>query len=261
MSRRPWMGFGSAGGARRGGASIAFFFDWDWARADREWNLALQARGGDVDPTYLMAYALQQWALGRLDAARDLAHRARMMDPLSPAFVAREADFLLQAGRLEEAASLYEKAIQRRPDDPRVYFGLGGRPLPQGRLDDAIEARRRGHLLQGDDGLRELLSAARGAEGYRQIEHATARLQIASLDARAASGGYVSPLDYARSWAMLGDRGLALRVPRGRVRGPRAGPRVSERRSRLGCHTRPAHVPRRGAPRRAALTGHGPVML
>ena len=197
--------------AHAAAASIAFFFDWDWARADREWNLALQARGGDIDPTFLMAYALQQWALGRLDAARDLAHQARMMDPLSPAFVAREADFCLRAGRLEEAAGLYEKAVREAPDDPRAYFGLAETRYEQGRFEDAIDARRRGHLLAGDGALRDVLSAARGADGYHQIERMTARLQIEALDARAAGGGYVSPLDYARACAVLGEKGCALR--------------------------------------------------
>jgi eukaryotic-like serine/threonine-protein kinase len=197
--------------AHAAAASIAFFFEWDWARADREWNLALRSRGGDIDPTFLMAYALQQWALGRLDAARDLAHRARLMDPLSPAFVAREADFCFQARRLDDAAGLYEKAIRDAPDDPRAYFGLADTRYEQGRFDEAIDARRRGHVLAGDTKLRDVLSAARGAEGYRQIEHATAEVQIASLDARAASGGYVSPLDYARSWAVIGDRGHAMK--------------------------------------------------
>ena len=135
--------------AHAAAASIAFFFEWDWARADREWTLALGARGGDLDPTFLMACALQQWAVGRLGAARDLVHRARLMDPLSPAFVVKEADFLVQAERLDEAGGLYAKAIRDAPDDPRAYFGLAEARDRQGRFDDAIDARRRAHLLAG----------------------------------------------------------------------------------------------------------------
>ena len=197
--------------AHAAAASIAFFFEWDWARADREWKLALGARGGDIDPTFLMACALQQWAIGRLGAARDPAHRARLMDPLSPAFVVKEADLLVQANRLDEAGGLYDKAIRDAPDDPRVYFGLAEARYRQGRFDDAIDARRRAHLLAGDGAMRDVLSAARGADGYRRIERAAARLQIESLNARAAGGGYVSPLDYARAHALLDDTSRALR--------------------------------------------------
>ena len=196
--------------AHAAAASIAFFFDWDWPRADREWNLALHVRGGDVEPTSFEAYALQQWALGRLDAALDLARRARMVDPLSPAFVVREADLLLQARRLDAAASGYEKAIWDAPEDPAAEFGLAEVRREQGRFDDAIGCRRRAHELAGDDALREAAAAARGAEGYRHLERLTARQQIASLDARAAAGGYVSPLDFARAHAVLEDKARAL---------------------------------------------------
>lgn len=54
------------------------------------------------------------------------------------------------------------------------------------------------------------MSKARGAEGYRQIEEATARGQLEALQGRAAEGGYVSPLDFARAYAQLGDRTRSL---------------------------------------------------
>jgi eukaryotic-like serine/threonine-protein kinase len=197
--------------AHAAAASVAFFFDWDWSLAEREWNTALRSHGGDIEPTFLTAYALQQWALGHLDAALDLARRARMMDPLSPAFVVREADLLFQARRLEAAAGLYEKAIRDTPDDPAAYFGLAETRREQNRFDEAIDCRRRAHGLAGDDGLREVLSTARGADGYLEIERMTARLQLELLGVRAAGGGYASPLDSARAYAALGDRDRALR--------------------------------------------------
>jgi serine/threonine-protein kinase len=196
--------------AHAAAAAIAFFFDWDWARADREWALALGSRGGDIEPTFITACALQQWALGRTRSACELAHRARMMDPLSPAFVVKEADFLLQAGQLESAAGLYEKAIREAPDDPRAYFGIGETRYQQGRYDEAILARRRGHLLADDALGAEVPPAARAAEAYRQMERIAARRQLEALDARAAAGRYVSPLDRARCHALLGDARAAL---------------------------------------------------
>ena len=56
-----------------------------------------------------------------------------------------------------------------------------------------------------------MLEAARGEDGYHQIE-ATAlkRLEIPRLQRRRAAGGYASPLDFARVYAQLGDRDLAL---------------------------------------------------
>ena len=196
--------------AHAAAASVAFFFDWDWPRADQEWRQALEAHGGDIDPSFLAAYALQQWALGDLDAARDLAHRARLMDPLSPGFLVREADLLFHARRWGEAATLYEKAIRDAPQDGGAYFGLAETRRAEGRFDEAIECRRLAHAHADDDALAETLATARGSDGYRQIELMTARAHLAALEARAAGGGYASPLDFARAHSVLGARTQAL---------------------------------------------------
>jgi serine/threonine-protein kinase len=197
--------------AHAAAASVAFFFDWDWPHADREWQQALEARGGDIDPSFLTAYALQQWALGKLDAAQDLAHKARLMDPLSPGFVVREADLLFHARRWEDASRLYAKAIRDAPENPEAYFGLAETRRAEGRFDEAVAYRRFAHARAGDDALGETLATARGADGYHQIELVTARVHLAALEARAAGGGYTSPLDYARAHAVLGARTQAFR--------------------------------------------------
>jgi hypothetical protein len=50
-----------------------------------------------------------------------------------------------------------------------------------------------------------------GAEAYHEIERASARGQLESLDRRVAGGGYVSPLDFARAHAQIGETDRALR--------------------------------------------------
>ena len=42
------------------------------------------------------------------------------------------------------------------------------------------------------------------------MERATAQLQLDELRARAMEGGYVSPLDFARAYAQLGDKARAF---------------------------------------------------
>ena len=53
--------------------------------------------------------------------------------------------------------------------------------------------------------LSAVFESARGEDGYRAIEHVSARLQLDELDARIAAGQYASPLDFARMYAALGD--------------------------------------------------------
>ncbi len=201
-------------------AAVALFYlQWDWTESEREWSLALQSRGGGILPNLLMAYALQEWALGRPGKALELARRARALDPLSLRLMVSEADYLFHAGQLDEAAKLYESAT-RMPQDasgegqaqvvPNAWLGLAEVRRAQGRFDEAIDARRRGDESPEDAGLRRAYATGHGAAGYREIETLAARLQLEALEQRSADGAYVSPLDFARTYAQLGERERAF---------------------------------------------------
>ena len=183
-------------------ASEAFFFNWDWAGAEREWKAAWQSPT-KVEPDLLIANALKRWALGRPYEALDLAREARKRDPITVGFKVREADFLVETGQLDAAMALYGESIRADAADPRAYFGLAEAKQRQGRFDEAIDIRRRGYAAAGDESLSDLLSAARGEQGYRTIDEASARSQLAALEERAAAA-YASPLDFARMHAVLG---------------------------------------------------------
>ena len=187
-------------------ASAAFYFNWDWAAAEREWRMAMDRPGEPMETGFLQARALELWAIGRVDEALRIAHQARERNP---AFAVIEADYLLHAGRLGEAGTLYQNAIRDEPGDPRAYFGFAEVRRAQGRFDEAIEARRRAHQVAGDDTLSDVLAKATGAAGYRQIEETTARLQVQDLENR-ATDAYVSPIELARAYAQLGEREKAL---------------------------------------------------
>jgi tetratricopeptide (TPR) repeat protein len=182
----------------------AFFFRWDWADAEREFRMAESLGGSNQDPDLLREWALHRWALGRIEEAIALARQAREVDPVSPGFAVALADYLLHASQLEEAADLYEEAIRDDPTDARAYFGLAEVRRLQVRFDDAIEARRRGHLAVGDDSLDETFRTAKGEMGYRRIEEAAVRRELEGLNERVQQA-YASPLDFARAYAQLGE--------------------------------------------------------
>jgi tetratricopeptide (TPR) repeat protein len=138
-----------------------------------------------------------------------------MADPLGLMWRLREAALLTQAGKLDAGAERYEKIIHDEATDARAYFGLAETRRAQNRLDDAIALIRRGSELDIQDGLLpdlldEALSSARGAEGYRQVEKVLAEIELENLRNRVAEG-YVSPLDFARVHARLGNKEEALR--------------------------------------------------
>jgi TolB-like protein/DNA-binding winged helix-turn-helix (wHTH) protein len=187
----------------------AFCNRWNWAEAEREFELALSA----AEPDVWMPCVLERWAVGRNDDALRLIRQALDVEPVSVVWRLKEADLLLQTGQVDTAGKLYESIIVDAREDPRAYFGEAEVRRAQERFDDAIALFRQGCLASGldDAALLKLLLDARGAEGYRNVEKMWARLELDVLADRAAAGKYTSPLDYARAHARVGDKNEAFR--------------------------------------------------
>ena len=188
----------------------AFLFDWDWTGAARARERFLALPVGDFDPQYLRAMAIEHWALGRPNEALLLARRTRELDPGSAYLAILEADYLLRTDQFDAAIALYEYAIAAESQNANAYFGLAEAKSRQGRFDEAIEARRKAHAVAGDDRLASVLAGAKGEAGYRRIDEAWVRLQLDALKERERTN-YVSPLDFARAYAQLGEKELAFK--------------------------------------------------
>ena len=87
---------------------IAFWYEWDWAAAERE-----SKRANELDPTYPAYYPL----------------------------------YLTATGRLEEAVKAQELVQQRLPLDLNVNLDLAGILLSAGRYDQSIEQTRKAREL------------------------------------------------------------------------------------------------------------------
>jgi tetratricopeptide (TPR) repeat protein len=148
------------------------------------------------------------WALGRKDDALRFAHDARKADPLSAALAVREADLLARYGQHTDAIALYERVIQDEPNDPRAYYGIAEALRLNRQFDDAIGARRQATIVDGGEW--PYGAELRGEAGYTRIERDEARRQLEQLQARAATGSYVSPLDLASAHARSGEDERAL---------------------------------------------------
>jgi serine/threonine-protein kinase len=189
---------------------VAFLFDWDWAGAERARERLLEIPIIDIDPQSLRPLAIEHWALGRPQEALRLARRSRELDPRSAYLAILEADYLLRADQFDAAIALYEYAIGVDPENLNAHFGLSEAKARQGRFDEAIEARRKAHEVAGDDRLQTAFTGAKGEAGYRRIEEAWVRLQLETLKERERTK-YVSPLDFARAYAQLGEKDLTFK--------------------------------------------------
>ncbi len=190
--------------------AIALLFDWDWAGAETARRRFLASPVGDFDPQFARAMAVELWALGRPTEALQLARRTRELDPRSPFLAILEADYLLRSDQFDAAIALYEYAIQVDVQNVNAYFGLAEARYRQGRFDEAIEARRQAHTVAGDDRLAALFATAKGEAGYRRIDEAWVRVQLDMLKERERTK-YVSPLDFARAYAQLGEKELTFK--------------------------------------------------
>jgi len=201
-----------AADAHASAASHEFFFNWNWEAAEAEWRQAMRFGGADLHPDLYASRALQRAALGRLDEALALARRARALDPVSPMFAVREADFLTLTGDASRATAIYEAVLADAPGDVRALFGLSDALRALGRLDEAVAHRRRAHLVLGEHDVMADERLTDDAAELRRLDVASARAQLAALADRAAAGGYVSPIDVARQHARLGeaDKAVAL---------------------------------------------------
>ena len=188
---------------------MAFFFDWDWEGAERERKAAMQSPIGECDPDLFRSFSISLVALARPEEALAMARRSRELDPLSIGLTMLEADYLTRVGRLDEAIALYQRAIKVEPDNPEQYFGLAEALFEQKRFDEAIEARKRAHTVAGDKEMVARFAAARGEKGYREADRAWVSSQLVLLQAR-STWGYVSPLDFARAYAQLGEKEKAF---------------------------------------------------
>ncbi len=196
-------------GFPRARASLAgrrFWFDWDWAGAEREFReLSASGQLGNFSELF----ALLLWARGRTEEAGAVMEKARRADPGNLILTIATGDFLAQSGRLKEAIGLYRAAMVSDPSDPRPLFGLAEVYRRQGDVRGAIDTLRKAYDVTGEEDGAKALAAARTEKDYENTEAAVARFRLAELESLARER-YVSPLDLARQYAQVGEREKAF---------------------------------------------------
>jgi tetratricopeptide (TPR) repeat protein len=189
-------------------ASRRFQFEWDWAGTEREYaELSTDPRllqGNQYHPI-----AMYFWARGRPEESVALMERALRVDPGNVEARIMMADFLAHAGRLEDAIGHYRAIAETEPSNSRPLFGLAEVLKRRGDMKGAIDALRKAYELSGEEHGGQLLSAARTEKDYENAQVAVAWDQLGILQ-DLAKERYVSPLDFARLYAQVGEREKAF---------------------------------------------------
>ena len=181
---------------------------YDWAAAERDYRAVMH------DPAVFRTVqyhpiSLFFVAIGRPDEAVALVERALEVDPGNLESRVMLGNFLLQAGRLDEALRVYDTFAGEFPDDPRPLFGAAEVYKRRGQFTRAAEVRRKAYELSGDEPSARAFAAVTTESGYEEAEVAVARMELRDLTERSTQR-YIQPFDLARLHARVGNRDQAL---------------------------------------------------
>jgi serine/threonine-protein kinase len=186
-------------------AFLTFFFDWNWAEAERGFQRAIA-----LNPNYALAhhwYADFLNAQGRQKEAMAELGRGAELDPLSAVFHRDYAWHYFHQRRFDEATRQLRETLQRRPGYTAAETLLARALLENGRPEEAIELLQKAVAkLPRGIGLAMLASAQAGAGQTGKARDTLARIP------REARGDYVSPYFLALAHLRLGQREQTLQL-------------------------------------------------
>ena len=180
----------------------------DWATTEREYRAVMH------DPAVLRTVqyhpiSLFFIAIGRPDDAVALVERALVVDPGNTESRVMLGNFLIQAGRLDDALRVYNGIAAEAPGDPRPLFGAADVYKRRGDYARAGESRRRAYELAGDAEAARAFAAATTEAAYAKADITVAKVELKYLQ-ELAKDRYVPPFDLARLHALIGNREQAL---------------------------------------------------
>jgi DNA-binding winged helix-turn-helix (wHTH) protein/TolB-like protein/tetratricopeptide (TPR) repeat protein len=181
-----------------------YYFEFDWAGAEREFRRALAQ-----NPNVAMAhFGLAQLLLTQDRPDEGFLHLrlARELDPMSPFLNTLEASYLLAAGRREEARARLNRAFDIAPDFYLAHRTQGLLHLAEQQPELAIASLRRA-VAMADGNTRP--SALLGMHLARLGQRDEARAILNRL-LEIANTRFVPPVSLAVLHAALGENALAL---------------------------------------------------
>ena len=185
-------------------AYARFFYDRDWAAAERSFRRAIA-----LNPTYPTAhhwFAYYLTALGRHDEAVERGRRALALDPLSLVINSDLGFVLYFARRYDEAVAQLKKTLELDPGFAYGHFALGHALLQLGRAEAAVAELTRAVDLSGGG---TAMLAAQGMALAAAGRPDETRAIVAALEERARTG-HVEAAHFAFLAIALGERERAL---------------------------------------------------
>ncbi|HEX5734155.1 MAG TPA: protein kinase [Blastocatellia bacterium] len=185
-------------------ANAKFFYEWDWATAEREYKRAIE-----LNPSYANAhhmYAFFLMSMGKADEAIEEIRRAQELDPLSVIISGAMGMPFYYTRQYDRAIKEISKALELDPNFLLARETLAACYEMTGRHDEAVEEYLKSIVLWGStpgiiDALREAYRQG-GMRGFWQK-----RLDMALERSRET---YIPPYFIAELYASLDEKDKTL---------------------------------------------------
>ena len=119
-------------------ARVSFQYEWDWAAAEREFQLALE-----LDPNSALALNMygtyRVLIYGDCEGGLDLMERARVRDPFNPGYYFDLGAYAFHCRRFDESIAYLERATELAPTFHLPRLMLGWNYLVKGSAERALQ--------------------------------------------------------------------------------------------------------------------------
>lgn len=183
---------------------FAFWYDWDWTKAEKKYQRALELDPNNAAAHYFYAHLNSN--LGRHAEALRFAERARQLDPLNLITNSAEGQFLFFAGQPDEAISRLNKTLELEPNFWHSHLILSGIYAEKQMFAEAVAEAEKAARTSGGN------SSAVAVKGYALAKSgnlAGAQIILAELQ-KLSTEKYVPAYNFAIIYNALGEHQTAL---------------------------------------------------
>lgn len=175
---------------------------WDWIKADEYGRRAKNAYG-------LRMYSSHLMIIGKQKESIVVMKRALELDPLSLITNKSLGARYFWAGQYDKAIEQLQKTIELDPNYPDAHDLLADVYARKGMYKEATDEEKKSLNLAGDTEGASTLEEDYKKYGYQQAKHLQLQSYLEYLN-EAAKEQYVSPLNFAQTYALLNEKDKAF---------------------------------------------------
>jgi serine/threonine protein kinase/Tfp pilus assembly protein PilF len=198
---------------------VALEYEWDWGKAERELQLAIELNPGSADSHHM--YAVYLVAMGRFEEANAEITQARILDPLDHGMSSDAAWVLLYQQEYDDAVEQYRRTLELEPTFSMAHRELARAYSHKGMHDEALaEAQEAVRLSNGDPddivilgyvhalaGSEEqalnIIQQLQASSGYHNQAHSIAEIYVGLGDTDQALNWLERAFERRNTWIFL----------------------------------------------------------